>query len=208
MKRVLTIIIILSLLFFCSCQKGSSFLDASDGGLSDGVHTYRYLPDGWHYYGNINVYVGKTSDAVKVYSDTSGLFIREQNKPFSMRNAPLMREDFDLPDMFGANSIVMAAGQGVSPKRLSAEARKSFLTLYEFILHQPNECDGRINEGYSDSAVVYFEFSTIDDLRYEPKLLLIHKENDYILVDPSGNYYKIDETTPLHSWIEVSGILS
>ena len=206
MKRILIISIILSLLFLCSCKNESKFVSTSDSGLSDGVHTYRYLPDGWHYYGSINVYVGKTSNAVKVYSDNSGLFIRKQNKPFSMNNAPLMREDFDLLTVLGAESIVIAAGKGDSPKRLSAEAKQSFLLLYEFTLRQPNKSDGRINEGYSDSADIYFEFSTIDGLRYEPGLQLVHREDDIILVDPSGNFYKINETSPLYGWIEDSNL--
>lgn len=206
MKRILIISIILSLLFFCSCKNESKFVSTSDGGLSDGIHVYQYLPNGWHYYGSTNVYAGKTSDAVKVYSDNSGLFIRKQNTPFSMKNAPLMREDVDLPAVFSEESIVIVTRTGDSPKHLSSEAKQSFLQLYELTLHQPNKSDGRINEGYSDFADVYFEFSTMDDLRYEPGLQLIQREDVIILLDPSGNYYKIDENSPLYGWIEDSNL--
>ncbi|MBR3381695.1 MAG: hypothetical protein IKG85_01475, partial [Clostridia bacterium] len=109
MRQIISIVIILVLVaLLVSCRTDVKTLSWIDGGLFDGEYIYRYFPEGWYYYGKFNNPFGRTDGGDSFYSNDSGVFIKEKNRLFSsMAKAPLAKDTFSFPDIYGEESLVV-----------------------------------------------------------------------------------------------------
>ena len=202
MKRIICIVLLLCLLFStAACVKSPKRFTQVDKGVSDGDNTYQRIPDDWRFVGDINIPAGKSEAGKTVYSDKTGMFVKEKDPAFSMRKPTYAREDFAFPDIWGEEGIVVLSGTGkrLNKAELPTAIKHELVSLYEEMNDRSEKID-IWHSGFERTAVVSIEYIAVN-LIFDPGLEIWIKGERLLMYHSSGCFCEISNNSELYSFV-------
>lgn len=135
--------------------------------MTDGVLSYRHLPEKWIYRGDYPYRIGRVQDGNKLYaSDKNGFFVQEAKKWYAdMAYRPWVLSTVELPEVPTDNVDVYVAVQQQGEFVLSEQGHNAFMAWY--LENLPGEAEGLQYLYTQPFAGIYFEMSSVPELQYD-----------------------------------------